>query len=57
MRAVNTQALAVPVPDTGVGKSIASAALLHALRWQGSRAVGVKPIGSACGCAASTTRA
>lgn len=34
--------------DTGVGKSIASAALLHALRARGGRAVGMKPVASGC---------
>ena len=34
--------------DTGIGKSIASAALLHALRARGCRAVGMKPVASGC---------
>ena len=34
--------------DTGVGKSLASAALLHALRARGQRAVGMKPVASGC---------
>ena len=34
--------------DTGVGKSVASAALLHALRARGRHAVGMKPIASGC---------
>jgi len=34
--------------DTGVGKSIASAALLHALRARGLSAVGMKPVASGC---------
>lgn len=34
--------------DTGVGKSLASAALLHALRRHGLRAVGMKPVASGC---------
>jgi dethiobiotin synthetase len=34
--------------DTGAGKSVASAALLHALRAQGLRAVGMKPVASGC---------
>lgn len=34
--------------DTGAGKSIASAALLHALRANGLRAVGMKPVASGC---------
>src|SRR5262245_37322067 len=34
--------------DTGIGKSIASAALLHALRARGHRAAGMKPVASGC---------
>lgn len=34
--------------DTGVGKSLASASLLHALRAGGRRAVGMKPLASGC---------
>jgi len=34
--------------DTGVGKSVASATLLHALRARGLRAVGMKPVASGC---------
>jgi len=34
--------------DTGIGKSVASAALLHALRACGLRAVGMKPVASGC---------
>jgi dethiobiotin synthetase len=34
--------------DTGVGKTVASAALLHALREGGLRAVGMKPVASGC---------
>lgn len=34
--------------DTGVGKSRASAALLHALARQGLRAVGMKPVAAGC---------
>jgi dethiobiotin synthetase len=34
--------------DTGVGKTLASAALLHALRVQGLRAIGMKPLASGC---------
>ncbi len=34
--------------DTGVGKTIASLALLHALRTLGLRAVGMKPVASGC---------
>jgi len=34
--------------DTGVGKTLASAALLHALRARGLHAVGMKPVASGC---------
>lgn len=34
--------------DTGVGKTVASATLLHALRARGRRAVGMKPLASGC---------
>ena len=34
--------------DTGAGKTLASACLLHALRAQGLRAVGMKPLASGC---------
>ncbi|CAN7506530.1 dethiobiotin synthase [Pseudoxanthomonas sp. LjRoot143] len=34
--------------DTGVGKTVASAALLHAFRARGMRAVGMKPVASGC---------
>ena len=34
--------------DTGIGKTFASAALLHALRVQGLRATGMKPVASGC---------
>ncbi|MCW5622092.1 MAG: dethiobiotin synthase [Burkholderiales bacterium] len=34
--------------DTGVGKTLVSCALLHALRRQGLRAVGMKPIAAGC---------
>ncbi|MET0654356.1 MAG: dethiobiotin synthase [Pseudoxanthomonas sp.] len=34
--------------DTGIGKTVASTALLHALRTQGLRAVGMKPVASGC---------
>lgn len=34
--------------DTGIGKSVASASLLHALRRRGLRAVGMKPLASGC---------
>lgn len=34
--------------DTGIGKTVASAALLRALRARGLRAVGMKPVASGC---------
>jgi len=34
--------------DTGIGKTVASTALLHALRLRGLRAVGMKPVASGC---------
>ncbi|MBW8811303.1 MAG: dethiobiotin synthase [Lysobacter sp.] len=34
--------------DTGIGKSLASATLLHCLRSLGARAVGMKPVASGC---------
>lgn len=34
--------------DTGIGKTVASTALLHALRARGWRAVGMKPVASGC---------
>lgn len=34
--------------DTGVGKTIVSCALLHALRANGMRAVGMKPVAAGC---------
>ena len=34
--------------DTGIGKTLASCALLHALRRHGLRAVGMKPVASGC---------
>lgn len=34
--------------DTGVGKTLASCALLHALRADGAHAVGMKPLASGC---------
>jgi dethiobiotin synthetase len=34
--------------DTGIGKTLTSCALLHALRGHGARAVGMKPVASGC---------
>ena len=39
-----SQGLYVTGTDTGVGKTVASCALLHALRAQGRTAVGIKPV-------------
>ena len=36
--------------DTGIGKTLASSALLHALRGHGLRAIGMKPVASGCDC-------
>ncbi|MBB3813574.1 dethiobiotin synthetase [Xanthomonas arboricola] len=41
-------ALYVTGTDTGIGKTMASTALLHALRAQGRTAVGMKPVASGC---------
>lgn len=48
MRTMDISSFYVTGTDTGVGKSVASAALLHALRGQGLRAVGMKPVASGC---------
>lgn len=45
---MNAGSVFVTGTDTGVGKSLASAALLHALRARGLRAVGMKPVASGC---------
>ena len=42
--------------DTGVGKTLASCALLHALRARGLRAVGMKPLASGCEATAAGLR-
>ncbi|RBI28265.1 dethiobiotin synthase, partial [Xanthomonas oryzae pv. oryzae] len=34
--------------DTGIGKTMGSTALLHALRARGHTAVGMKPVASGC---------
>ncbi len=38
--------------DTGIGKTVAACALLHALRREGIRAVGMKPVAAGCEMAA-----
>ena len=45
---MNAKGFYVTGTDTGIGKSVASAALLHALRAGGKRAVGMKPVASGC---------
>lgn len=45
---MSPRSLFVTGTDTGVGKTLASAALLHALRAHGLRAVGMKPVASGC---------
>ncbi|WP_374013048.1 dethiobiotin synthase [Pseudoxanthomonas koreensis] len=48
MSAVVSDRLYVTGTDTGAGKTLASCALLHALRAQGMAAVGMKPVASGC---------
>ena len=48
MRGMDIRNFYVTGTDTGIGKSIVSAALLHALRARGLRAVGMKPVASGC---------
>ncbi|WP_129135022.1 dethiobiotin synthase [Luteimonas sp. YGD11-2] len=43
-----TPGVLVTGTDTGVGKSLCSVALLHALRARGLRAVGMKPVAAGC---------
>lgn len=43
-----TAAFYVAGTDTGIGKTVASTALLHALGARGLRAVGMKPVASGC---------
>ena len=43
-----TRGVFVTGTDTGIGKTLASCSLLHALRGQGLRAVGMKPLASGC---------
>ena len=45
---MRTSGIFVTGTDTGIGKSIVSASLLHALRAQGLSAVGMKPVASGC---------
>ena len=45
---MKTSSFLVTGTDTGIGKTHASVALLHALRAAGLRAVGMKPVASGC---------
>ncbi|NLB59386.1 MAG: AAA family ATPase, partial [Gammaproteobacteria bacterium] len=45
---MSAASLFVTGTDTGVGKTLASAALLRALRARGLRTVGMKPVASGC---------
>jgi dethiobiotin synthetase len=45
---MSARGLFVTGTDTGIGKTRASCALLHALRAGGERAVGMKPVASGC---------
>ncbi|PBS14094.1 dethiobiotin synthase [Lysobacteraceae bacterium NML93-0792] len=45
---MSARSLLVTGTDTGIGKTHASVALLHALRARGHRAIGMKPIASGC---------
>ena len=45
---IATRSVYVTGTDTGAGKTLASTALLHALRGHGLRAVGMKPVASGC---------
>ena len=45
---IATRSVYVTGTDTGAGKTVASTALLHALRGHGLRAVGMKPVASGC---------
>ena len=43
-----SQGVYITGTDTGIGKTVASCALLHALRMHGGTAVGMKPVASGC---------
>lgn len=45
---MNVSGLYITGTDTGAGKSLVTASLLHALRARGRRAVGMKPVASGC---------
>src|SRR5690606_4874425 len=48
MAAMELPGIYVTGTDTGVGKSVVSAALVHALRADGRRVAGMKPVASGC---------
>ena len=48
LHSIDGPGLYVTGTDTGVGKTLASGALLHAMRAGGLRAVGMKPVASGC---------
>lgn len=48
MAAMEWNGIYVTGTDTGVGKSVVSAALVHALRADGRRVAGMKPVASGC---------
>ena len=47
-RSAGAAGIYVTGTDTGAGKTLASASMLHALRARGLRAVGMKPVASGC---------
>ena len=51
-----SRAFYVTGTDTGVGKTVVSVALLHALRARGLAAVGMKPVASGCEASAAGLR-
>jgi len=48
LHSIDGPGLYVTGTDTGIGKTLASGALLHAMRAHGLRAVGMKPVASGC---------
>jgi dethiobiotin synthetase len=53
---MHERAFYVTGTDTGIGKTVASTALLHALRARGATAVGMKPVASGCAATAQGWR-
>ncbi len=45
---MHAQGIYVTGTDTGIGKTVVSVALLHALRADGRPAIGMKPVASGC---------